>query len=116
MKVEELTGALLDQWVARALGLRVELRKHSLVPTPVMVLVDGNGSFIRGVPHYSSDWAQGGRIIEREMDTVYRNNNAGFIAVTNSGTKRIGPTLLVAAMRAYVSSKFGDEVPDEVPQ
>jgi hypothetical protein len=26
-----------------------------------------------------------------------------------------GPTLLIAAMRAYVVSKFGNDVPDETP-
>jgi hypothetical protein len=27
-----------------------------------------------------------------------------------------GPTPLIAAMRAFVASKYGDEVPDEMPQ
>lgn len=118
MKTSELTGALLNEWVARALGLRVELRKHSLVSAPIMVLVEGDGSFIRGVPHYSTDWAVAGQIIEREQIAVdpltrQREPHHWQAQIWQPYACAIGATPLEAAMRAFISSKFGAEVPDD---
>jgi hypothetical protein len=116
-KVSELAGAELNQWVARALGLRVEMRKHSLVTVPVMVLVEGGGSFIRGVPQYSADWAQGGPIIELErIDLAAPCETGSFSQFWTANTEwghpdgYQGETALIAAMRAFVASKFGTEV------
>ena len=76
----------------------------------------------------STNWALGGPIIEREKIEI-RESNGKWIAMwwaNNSGmaknpTQRFefnymthGPTPLVAAMRAYVASRFGDEV--EIPE
>ncbi len=95
MKTSELTGAALDWAVARCEGLRFEEWETW-----------GN---------YSTDWAQGGPIIEREGISVDRIGGAwtadiadsvgGYIEHTESGT-----TPLIAAMRCYVASKRGDEV------
>jgi hypothetical protein len=69
----------------------------------------------------STDWSQGGPIIEREEISVDRVGGAwtadiadsvgGYIEHTESGT-----TPLLAAMRCYVASKLGDEVdvPEEI--
>ena len=87
MKTSELTGAALDWAVALALE---EYR-------PV------------AVPHYSTDWAQGGPIIEREeIDLV--QICPGTWRAFNAGRLFHGPTPLIAAMRCYVASKLGDEI------
>jgi hypothetical protein len=56
----------------------------------------------------STDWAQGGPIIEREKLelTAYEETWHCF--------DYSGPTPLIAAMRCYVASKLGDEV--EIPE
>lgn len=71
----------------------------------------------------STLWSQGGPIIEREgitcgpWDTSPAMAHYGIYQTVNSKNPRmVGPSHLVAAMRCYVSSKFGDEVdiPDEL--
>lgn len=121
MKVSELSGALLDEWAARAEGHTVELRFRGEVNGKIRVV--GNGTRTRGVPHYSSDWAHGGPIIDREQGAITREHQGDdlpvvYIARLGTGLNRYqgsGPTHLIAAMRAYVGSKFGAEVSDEVP-
>jgi hypothetical protein len=49
MKTAELTGALLDYWVARALGMTHE-----------------QADFVVPAHSYSTNWSHGGPIIERE--------------------------------------------------
>ena len=110
MKTSELTGAALDWAVAKLEG--------DMVP-------DG-GVMIQTWPFYSSDWSQGGPIIEREKidlrwDVTLENTDGHWIAEwwpDEEDDSRIwgfcsGPTPLIAAMRCYVASKLGDEV--EVP-
>jgi hypothetical protein len=66
-------------------------------------------------PMFSTDWVQGGPIIEREriaLDTW----DEGWLATRIEDpaiSEAIGPTPLIAAMRCYVASRLGDEV--EVP-
>jgi hypothetical protein len=65
---------------------------------------------------YSTDWAWGGPIIEREGIDLYQS---GSWAAEMGGTHRQeGPTPLVAAMRCYVGSVMGNEmeVPDELTE
>ena len=61
---------------------------------------------------YSTDWAQGGPIIEREKIALYLNGEDGWTGEDGWKTST-GPTPLIAAMRCYVAIKFGDEV--EIP-
>ena len=103
MKTSELTGAALDWAVAKCEG--------------VINGDDLDVGFIleRGYTP-STDWAQGGAIIEREMLTVTPAKHAGWQAFAWPKTRAIwGDTPLEAAMRCYVASKLGDEVevPDE---
>ena len=68
-------------------------------------------------PHfYSTDWAQGGPIIEREQIAMWPDEEGGFFASANegAGVDYHGETYLIAAMRCYVASKLGDEV--DVPK
>lgn len=96
IKVAEATELQLDWLVARIEG--DELPKAG-----------GKGL------DYSTDWACGGPIIEREVDSLYEHKALECWAVkSKAGDLRYGPTILIAAMRCYVASKLGDEV--EVPE
>ena len=100
MKIAELTGTALDWAVARCEA-----------GEPV-------GSFLDGaVPHPnynkfypSTNWAQGGPIIERERININDFGGEGWEADDSLGRYGYGPTPLIAAMRCYVASKLGEEV------
>ena len=106
MKTSELTGAALDWAVAKCEG--IEFRKDD---------VRFRGAYAK---HYSTDWSQGGVIIEREgmgvwwathyVDEGVEYGNHWYAEDKNGDEVRIGPTPLVAAMRCYVASKLGDKV------
>ena len=74
--------------------------------------------------YYSTEWDHGGEIIEREEIGTKRNapcskgrewEASPSITARGAGGKYgYGPTLLIAAMRCYVASKFGDEV--DIPE
>lgn len=68
----------------------------------------------------STNWAQGGRIIERvKIDTAYENNQwFAYESLGDCCDPSVGPTLLIAAMRCYCCSKLGDEtdIPEELCQ
>ena len=97
IKVAEATELQLDWLVARIEG--DELPK------------DGG----KGLD-YSSDWAVGGPIIEREGISIYRMTSDWSAAYNPSGATQDGPTPLIAAMRCFVTSRLGEEVevPDEL--
>lgn len=68
---------------------------------------------------YSTDWADGGPIIEREkilLDIVGPDDDQEWEGRIVGVWMEYGPTPLVAAMRCYVGSKLGNEVevPDEL--
>lgn len=115
-KTSELTGALLDVAVAKAEGL---LHQAGEGQTPV-IQADGNrfiGDPVASASIWSpsSVWDHGGPIIDRDHIST-RHDEDGYSTpdepwCAESGVFwAIGPTPLVAAMRAYVVSKFGDEV------
>jgi hypothetical protein len=108
MKVSELEGALLDYWVAKADGVDVHIDKtlhRCFIPSPTDPQWDTDY-----LP--SQRWEEGGEIIEREkLISSYFNDRWWF---WNEKTPMIsGPSPLVAAMRAYVHSVYGQEVADE---
>jgi len=81
--------------------------------------------FDKGAPRFQFDtsFAQAGPIIERERITLRTNacvpgHWAAYIDFGSSSTavkaRQSGPTPLLAAMRCYVASRFGDEV--EIPE
>lgn len=107
MKTSELAGAALDWAVAKCEGWGCY---------PGM-------EFQRLPKHFkpSTDWAQGGPIIDREL--LYPNplldENCAAIGWEcrnwkGDGMHYSGPTALVAAMRCYAASKLGDEI--EIPK
>lgn len=104
--VSTLTGPALDWAVARALGKR-----------PSMFIFQRDGKL--AIEHnYSTDWAQGGPIIERERIDVFSiANGKGWCAQSDVRVfNGYGPTPIIAAMRCYVASKLGPtvEIPEEL--
>ena len=112
-KVSELTGAELDYWVAKAQGcerVRLNLKGEYGNRTVYVDHVDVAGV---GLFKPSSSWAQGGPIIEREKIAVcYDHLNEKWLAVIfgNPLIQTEGNTPLIAAMRCYVASVYGDTV------
>ena len=107
VKTNTLKDGPLDWAVAKCEGYRLDLAPE--------------GSYTP-----STDWAQGGPIIEREFLELRPGSFVGskefpriFAAWAQNqrGGKTIsgtGPTQLIAAMRCYVASKLGDEI--EIPK
>jgi hypothetical protein len=93
-KVATLDGELLDDAVAKAEGSE---RSRAV--------------YMRSCP--SSVWEDGGPIIERERILLDPHPDSDpeepWLAAIGRDY-HYGPTPLVAAMRAYVASKFGGEV------
>jgi hypothetical protein len=110
MKTSELKGAALDWAVAKCEGYD---------------WMNGNAVHPRnglpcGVIPFSTNWAQGGPIIEREGISLIRQTPDRWVSEYSNGCDRFdharshGPTPLIAAMRCYVASKLGDDV--DVPE
>jgi hypothetical protein len=119
MRTLELTGAALDWAVAKCEGVTpIAVKKkyskgHTLYRIPAAT-----------IPlEYSTNWAQGGPIIEREGIVVDSRKEYGWIAArefwyledkADHALCSKGETYLIAAMRCYVESILGDEV--EIPK
>lgn len=111
MKVSELNPPELDYWVAQAEGLK-----------PIEMDTVNNCCVVGALGYWpSTDWSQGGPIIEREgieLEPWSESDLSVWCAglVHNAlplGEQRAwakGPTPLIAAMRAYCASKFGETV------
>ncbi len=114
MKTSELTGHALDWAVAKCIGHRVAenygayIRIH--LPDPKQ-----SGYTVAFCP--STDWAQGGPIIQREHIALW-SEGYDWEAKRYGQHESWGETPLIAAMRCYVASKLGDEVdiPSELTQ
>lgn len=113
MKTSELADVSLDYWVMRALGYQ----RAGELPLGV------TGCIFDASPcpwNPSESWAQGGPIIDRQHIDVEHGSNQGedfdwrASAPAKSGMTDFyeGETALIAAMRAFVASKFGNEVAD----
>lgn len=98
MKTSELTGFELDWAVAECEGRDFP-----------------SADAFSGIFNPSTDWSQGGPIIEREMIDLQclPTKQGEFIWRTACAD---GTTPLIAAMRCYVASKMGDviETPEEL--
>lgn len=112
MKTSELTGAALDWEVAKCDGRVWECADSFLAYHE------------SGDMNYSTNWAQGGPIIERENLCIDIDFNASgiwlsWIKQNYDDEPRYmvsGTTPLIAAMRCYVASKLGNnvEIPEEL--
>ena len=106
METSELTGAALDWAVAKCEG-------H----TGLWIEDDLHGNHISRPYTPSTDWSQGGPIIEREkIQMGYIKAYAQWAAYVRISQRQVGPAPLIAAMRCYVESELGDnvEVPEEL--
>lgn len=113
LKTAELIGAALDWAVAKCKGITsIDKRGGVWVPVPKE-------------PHFneeyspSTNWSQGGPIIEREKIGSLHEARGVWSASTkweDPAKVFYGKTKLIAAMRCYVASKLGDEVemPDQL--
>lgn len=126
IKVATLTGELLDYWVAKAQNICVHkntedwietgpIYEHEIYTRCLDCKREEVGHELKYSP--STDWSQGGPIIEREGIRWQPMPNDKYIswvsrAMENEGrfNAEYGSTLLEAAMRAFVTFKFGEEV------
>jgi hypothetical protein len=115
MKTKELTGAALDWAVAKC-----ELQNGANYTLDVNIDIDGTlrVNFGGMYPEWSTDWHEGGAIIEREGITILSTESGEWCAAIGElyyeDDEPRSPTPLIAAMRCYVASKMGDDV--EVPE
>jgi len=130
--IAELTGEDLDEAVALAEGWVYD---DGYLWEPGRIERDGSYELPSGQPclclrhpeRYSEDWRVGGPIIERERielaneidSDVFREGAAWWTATVKTANFKTqvwrdfteqGETALIAAMRAYVASKFGETV------
>lgn len=108
IKTQDLIGEALDLAVAECVGLNLYVARLQ-----------------RFSP--STNWAQGGPIIEREkidvsfISSEYAARGEGWEAYCMTPDwelqyNAVGPTPLIAAMRAYVMARLGEEldIPEEL--
>ena len=107
IKVANAEGVVLDWLVAKCEGVDHLFAAHDV-----------------GRYHFSTDWSQGGPIIDRLMDTCHffiLENDKGHghhcaLSITpHDNHHGTGKTPLIAAMRCYCCAELGEEVevPDE---
>ena len=110
MKTNELTGAALDWAVAK---LNQDWTDEDILAN---LQEDDDGGFYSP----STNWSQGGPIIEWERICIDIGHDGVWLAYTKQNYQdakefmHAGPTPLIAAMRCYVATTLGDEV--EVPK
>jgi hypothetical protein len=110
MKTIELTGAALDWAAAKCEGPNSVASCYYDGDTPLWLDEAPEPEW-----KPSTDWAQGGPIIERGLIVISPDPQHGWRARPYMDlTEFYGPTPLVAAMRCYVVSKLGDKV--DVPE
>lgn len=127
MIVGELSGSALDYWACRALLAQFEGQHLTLEVVEQVKRLIGAFPF-----RPSADWAAAGPIIERERIALFQTwhaehpyfceerrwtawtNGAQYTIEVEGDSVGYGPTQLVAAMRAFVASRFGDKVPDDL--
>jgi hypothetical protein len=121
--VAELTGAALDYWTGKAIGLPVEIEGGQCLVTRVSIGVvigvmlpgdDARQWRLRGPFRPSTDWKDGGTLIERRRVGVYPDRG-GWVARAGSESAAygVGATPLEAAARALVVERFGVSVEAE---
>jgi len=104
MKTSELSGPALDWAVAKCEGRR----------EPELINNFHVAWYTWGNVRYSSNWAHGGPIIEREKITLVVYWNGLWVAEPEEAYESVGETPLVAAMRCFVKRKLGDEI--DIPE
>jgi hypothetical protein len=126
-KTAELTGALLNAAVAKAEGMTKRSLREGVPPKVLARDATFECSATEDGEHGdefqpSDRWDHGGPIIERELVSVVPPGYGGCAQWTagiglrnaydgwEADHEAEGPTPLIAAMRAFVASKLGEEV------
>lgn len=119
IKTAELTGAALDWVVCILIYGRENVELIENIRSEGYTFRVNNSRTVSP----STDWAQGGPIVDREditwsmgMEPEHQDVTrwCAFSYRAGSSKAQFGPTKLIAAMRCYVASKLGDEV--EIPE
>ena len=128
IKTSELTEAQLDYAVANCkfVAGRIKIPAFAELEKVRILIYNQDNTPEAGGMWFSpsTDWAQGGPIIERENISL----TAGYVGFVDSTdwfaqpnldhpmweVRVRGTTPLIAAMRCFVASKLGDEV--EIPE
>lgn len=117
IKVSEASGAVLDWLVAKVEGLEFDEDNK-----PIWFAASAQANEAPRVPFQpSTDWAQGGPIIERERICLRDTGEDTDLMWAADDQREAsvyyhGAAPLIAAMRCYVASKLGEtaEVPEEL--
>ena len=120
IKTSELTGTALDWAVAKCEGgtdfMHDGISMHFVLHGMTKVLATGWAPSMSYTP--STNWMQGGSIIEREGISInsHLDGHEWFARDYWGANEQAAETPLVAAMRCYVTNKLGDnvDVPDEL--
>ena len=127
INTSELTENALDWAVAKCKGMDIEIRPAGACGRRLYVLAAASDrtpwTLVWQGWSPSTDWAQGGEIIEREkisLEFMLGAGDAGADVWVATRYERPefaeeqGTTPLIAAMRCYVASKMGNEI--EIPE
>lgn len=107
IKTSELIGPALDWAVAKCEG----------AGTPYVGVA---GKQMLATLQYSTNWAQGGPIIQREKISIRQWANGhivhAYMPIDGAEWSSDGDSPLIAAMRCYVASNLGDlvEIPNDM--
>ena len=122
-KVSDLIGAELDYAVAKCEGA-TNLRENPHRFDKRLIFRLAERTVFMNDFRFSTDWAQGGPIIEREKINIHSNMTRmakypdyDWLADCPEHRQCVsftGQTPLIAAMRCYVASKLGDEI--DIPE
>lgn len=99
---------MLDYWVAKAEGKQIEW----ITPAgrEEGVLLNRDEDWPHDYYEPSTDWFIGGPIIERHICHLECAMGIWTAEYKGDSIYLDGPTPLIAAMRCYVASRFGEEI------
>lgn len=124
-KVSDLIDIELDYAVAKCEGATNLKENPHRFDTRLIFRLAERTAFMSDF-RFSTNWAKGGPIIEREEIGIKRRApcsqgrqweaSQASLQKGQEDTIGYGPTPLIAAMRCYVASRLGDtvEIPDEI--
>lgn len=130
IKVSELSGALLDYYVARAEGIpaeRLEIRKVQRTDELICVQLICIGHHAGGMawePHcmnYGVSWEKCGQLMEKHKLTVAEEGGTWYAGLISYHEFCVGdeiangPTPHIAICRSVVHKAFGNEVQEIQP-
>ena len=124
IKTSELIGPALDWAVAKCEGADGLRENPHRFDRRLIIRLAGRNVFMNCL-NFSTDWSQGGPIIEREgINTLVHVTVNGVITEWKAGKDwpmsrfpyYTGPTPLIAAMRCYCCAKLGEfvDIPEEL--